>query len=193
MAQALTPTETFPLAGIVLAGAEPRRFERDRDRLAIPGVTSTAVESVLTVVTQCCAPVFVVAAPGQPLPGVAATVLRDGVRCGEPLHATGRGLRAAAEAGRRYAFVCDGRMPHLTVAVISDLVRLAVETDAEVVLPWDGRSLYLAAVYRTDLANRIDALVASGEQRMSALIDASDCQQVVLAPQLSAGSPQLVG
>ena len=47
-------------------------------------------------------------------------------------------------------------------------------------MPWDGRSHYLAAVYRTDLADRIDALVAAGERRMSALIDASDAQQIVL-------------
>jgi molybdopterin-guanine dinucleotide biosynthesis protein A len=64
--------------------------------------------------------------------------------------------------------------------LIDDLVHLATETDAEVVLPWDGRSHYLAAVYRTDLAQRIDALVAAGERKMSALVDASDVQQIVL-------------
>ena len=37
-----------------------------------------------------------------------------------------------------------------------------------------------AAVYRTDLADRVDALVAAGERKMSALIDASDAQQIVL-------------
>ena len=72
-------------------------------------------------------------------------------------------------------------MPLLTVELIDDLARRAAETDAEVVLPWDGRSHYLAAVYRTDLADRIDALVAAGERRMSALVDASDTQQIVLS------------
>ena len=48
-------------------------------------------------------------------------------------------------------------------------------------MPWDGRSHYLAAVYRTDLADRIDALVAAGERKMRALIDASDTQQIVLS------------
>src|ERR1700751_2605457 len=97
-----------------------------------------------------------------------------------PLPATGRGLRAAAEAGARLAFVCAVDMPLLTVQLIDDLVRLATETNAEVVLPWDGRGHYLAAVYRTDLAKRIEALVANGERKMSALIDASDAQQIVL-------------
>ena len=58
---------------------------------------------------------------------------------------------------------------------------LAVATNAEVVSPWDGRSHFLAAVYRTDLAGRVDALVAAGARRMSALIDASDAQQIVLS------------
>ena len=49
------------------------------------------------------------------------------------------------------------------------------------VLPWDGRDHYLAGMYRTDLAGRIEALVSAGERRMSALIDASDAQQIVLS------------
>jgi molybdopterin-guanine dinucleotide biosynthesis protein A len=114
------------------------------------------------------------------LPALQARIIRDDVRGLGPLPATGRGLRAAAEAGARYAFVCAVDMPLLNADVIDDLVRLATETDAEVVLPWDGRSHYLAAVYRTDLADRIEALVAAGERKMSALIDASDAQQIVL-------------
>ncbi|WP_236724427.1 NTP transferase domain-containing protein, partial [Mycobacterium avium] len=67
---------------------------------------------------------------------------------------------AAAEAGARYAFVCAVDMPLLSPELIDDLVHLATETKAEVVLPWDGRSHYLASLYRTDLAERIDRLVA---------------------------------
>ena len=108
--------------------------------------------------------------------------MRDEVRGLGPLPATGRGLRAAAEAGARLAFVCAVDMPLLTVELIDDLVRLAIETNAEVVIAV-GRSepLSLAAVYRTDLADRVDALVAAGERKMSALIDASDAQQIVLS------------
>jgi molybdopterin-guanine dinucleotide biosynthesis protein A len=53
--------------------------------------------------------------------------------------------------------------------------------DAEVVLPWDGRDHYLAAVYRTDLAERIDALVAAGERSMRALVDTTDAQRIVMS------------
>jgi molybdenum cofactor guanylyltransferase len=153
---------------------------RDKATLPGPGGTGTLADYVVGVVAQRCDPVFVVAAKGQPLPALQARVLRDEIQGLGPLPATGLGLRAAAEAGARYAFVCAVDMPLLAVELIDELVHLAAETDAEVVMPWDGRSHYLASLYRTDLADRIDALVAGGESRMSALIDASDAQQIVL-------------
>lgn len=172
-----------PLAGVVLAGGESRRMGRDKATLPYPGGGAggpTMVEHVLSIVGQRCDPVFVVAAPGQPLPNLQAQIIRDELRGQGPLPATGRGLRAAAQAGARFAFISAVDMPLLAAELIDQLVRLAVETNAEVVSPWDGRSHYLAAVYRTDLADRVDALVAAGERKMSALIDASDAQQIVV-------------
>ncbi len=173
------------LAGVILVGGQSRRMGRDKASLPVPGSAggsgATLAELVAGVVAQRCEPIFVMAAPGQPVPAVQGRVIRDEVRGLRPLSATGRGLRAAAEAGAKYAFVCAVDMPLLTVELIDELIQLAIETNAEVVLPWDGRSHYLAAVYRTDLADRVDALVAAGEYKMSALIDASDSQQIVLA------------
>lgn len=168
------------LAGIVLAGGESRRMGRDKATLPGPRGPATLLEYVVGVLTQRCDPIFVMAAPGQPLPEVTARIIRDEIRGQGPLPATGRGLRAAAEAGARYAFVCAVDMPLLSPELIDDLVHLATETKAEVVLPWDGRSHYLASLYRTDLAERIDRLVAGGARSMRALIDASDAQQIVL-------------
>ncbi|OBH57176.1 molybdenum cofactor guanylyltransferase [Mycobacterium colombiense] len=175
-----TEKKAGSLAGIVLAGGESRRMGRDKATLPGPGGAATLLEYVAGVLAQRCEPVFVIAAPGQPLPAVQAQVVRDEVRGQGPLPATGRGLRAAAEAGARYAFVCAVDMPLLSAELIDELVQLATQTNAEIVLPWDGRSHYLAAVYRTDLAGRIDGLVAGGARSMRALIDASDAQQVVL-------------
>ncbi len=170
------------IAGVVLAGGESRRMGRDKATLPVPGGTTTMVEHVAGIIGRRCEPVFVMAAQGQPLPALeAARIMRDESRSQGPLPATGRGLHAAAEAGARLAFVCAVDMPLVTADLIDQLVRLAVETNAEVVSPWDGRSHFLAAVYRTDLADRIDRLVAAGERRMSALIDASDAQQIVLS------------
>ncbi|ASL14306.1 molybdenum cofactor guanylyltransferase [Mycobacterium intracellulare] len=179
MAERVADT-TVSLAGIVLAGGESRRMGRDKATLPGPGGAATLLEHVVGVVSQRCEPIFVMAAPGQPLPEVPARVLRDEVRGQGPLPATGGGLRAAAETGARFAFVCAVDMPLLSASLIDDLIGLATETNAEIVLPWDGRSHYLAAVYRTDLAERIEGLVAAGARSMRALIDASDAQQIVL-------------
>ncbi|ORV56737.1 molybdopterin-guanine dinucleotide biosynthesis protein A [Mycobacterium fragae] len=165
---------------------------RDKATMPFPGPVSdglrragtegptTMVEYMVSVLDQRCQPVFVVAAPGQPLPPLHAEVVRDEVRGLGPLLATGRGLRAAAEAGAKRAFVCAVDMPFLTVDLIDTLVERAAEVDADVVLPWDGRDHYLAAVYRTDLAERIAALVAAGERKMRALVDSIDAQRIVL-------------
>jgi molybdopterin-guanine dinucleotide biosynthesis protein A len=141
------------------------------------------------------------AAPGQALPALDAQILRDEMRGEGPLVAAGRGLRAAAEAGAEWAFVCAVDMPLLTTALIEKLVGPAVGLGADVVLPWDGRSHYLAGVYRTDLHEHVDKLVADGKRSMRALVESVDSQQVVMpeqaaltnintAAQLTAAAPQ---
>ncbi|KQY06318.1 molybdopterin-guanine dinucleotide biosynthesis protein A [Mycobacterium sp. Root135] len=154
---------------------------RDKATLEIAG--RTFVEQAVLTLSGRCSPVFVVAAPGQPLPTLDAEVLRDDVRGVGPLLATARGLRAAADAGLERAFVCAVDMPYLTVDLIDELVGPSLRLGADVVLPWDGRDHYLAGVYRTDLAARADALVAAGERSMRALVDVVDAQRVVMAEQ----------
>lgn len=187
----MTPTaEPASLAGVVLAGGASLRTGRDKSIMAVPAeligskdgseAPMTMVEQVVSVVGQRCQPVFVVAAPGQSLPELPAQIVRDEVRGVGPLLATGRGLRAAAEAGAERAFVCAADMPLLTADLIDLLEGRAIELDADVVLPWDGRDHYLAAVYRTELAARVDALIAAGEHNMRALVDRVDAQRIVL-------------
>jgi molybdenum cofactor guanylyltransferase len=170
---------SIALAGVVLAGGASRRMGRDKASLVVdgPSGSKSMVEHVVAAVSLCCSPVFVIAAPGQSLPDLSATVLRDEVRGVGPLLATGRGLRAAAEAGAERAFVCAVDMPLMTAELIEEL---AGHTGADVVLPWDGRDHYLAGVYRTDLADRITALTAAGERSMRALVDTVNTQRIVL-------------
>ena len=169
---------TSSLAGVVLAGGASRRMGRDKATAIYDG--RTMVETVVDVVSRCCAPVFVIAAPGQALPDLAGvTVLRDEVRGVGPLLATARGLRAAADAGAQRVFVCAVDMPLLTTALIADL---AAHEGADVVLPWDGRDHYLAGVYRTGLADRVDALVSAGERSMRSLVDTVNTQRIVMSP-----------
>ena len=152
---------------------------RDKATLTIGG--RTLVERSVQVLRQRCDPVFVVAAVGQELPRLPIPVLRDGTpRCG-PLPATGSGLRASAQAGAELAFVCAVDMPFLTAEFIDTLIALAVNSGAEIVLPWDGRDHYLAGVYRTGLAGLIDTVATAGERRMGALPGMVDTQRLVVA------------
>ncbi len=168
-----------PLAAVVLAGGASRRM--GRDKAALPYQGGTLIEHVVSAVGIRCAPVFVIAAPGQPLPALDAEVLRDEVREVGPLVATGRGLRAAADVGAPWTFVCAVDMPYLDAALIDVLVDSARRVDADVVLPWDGRDHYLAGLYRTALVATVEKLVAAGERSMSALVNSVDTQRIVLA------------
>ena len=167
-----------PLAAVVLAGGASRRM--GRDKATLPYLGGTLLEYVLKVVKQRCAPVFVIAAPGQQIPSVDAEVLRDDVRGVGPLVATGRGLRAVAEAGLPRAFVCAVDMPFLDPVLIDLLVAASRNLTADVVLPWDGRDHFLAGLYRTSLVDRINELVAAGERSMVALANSVETQRIVV-------------
>lgn len=176
-------TPPVPLAAVILAGGASRRMGRDKANLSYEG--TTLLERTVSTVTPRCSPVFVIAAPGQPLPSVDAHVLRDEARGVGPLLATGRGLRAAADAGLDLAFVCAVDMPLLDTGLIDVLAGPAVRLGADVVLPWDGRDHYLAGIYRTSLADRVDELVKAGERSMRALVDTVDTQRIVMPEQPS--------
>jgi molybdopterin-guanine dinucleotide biosynthesis protein A len=156
-----------------------------RDKATLPYKGTTLLQRTTSIVSPRCAPVFVIAAPGQPLPATEATVLRDEARGVGPLLATGRGLRAAADAGLELAFVCAVDMPLLEAALIDELAAPAVRLGADVVLPWDGRDHYLAGIYRTSLTDRVDELVAAGERSMRALVNTVDTQRIVMPEQPS--------
>ena len=178
-------TSSLPLAAVLLAGGASRRMGRDKATLPFDGPhgPTTLVERVASIVSSRCDPVFVIAAPGQSLPELRATVLRDEVRGVGPLLATARGLRAAADAGFALAFVCAVDMPELTTDVIDTLAGPAERLGADIVLPWDGRDHYLAGIYRTALYPVVDQLVAAGARSMRALVDAVDTQRIVMPEQ----------
>lgn len=174
-------TTTVPLAGIILAGGASRRMGRDKATLPYEG--ATLVQRMVGILKPRCAPLFVIAAPGQALPALDAEVLRDEIRGVGPLLATGRGLRAAADAGAELAFVAAVDMPLLTTDLIDELAGPAVRLRADVVLPWDGRDHYLAGIYRTSLAERVADMVDAGERSMRALVERVDTQRIVLPKQ----------
>ncbi|MBI3689989.1 MAG: molybdenum cofactor guanylyltransferase [Mycolicibacterium aromaticivorans] len=166
-----------PLAAVVLAGGASRRMGRDKATLPHPDGGATMVEYTVATLSSRCAPVFVIAAPGQALPALDGQILRDEVRGVGPLLATGRGLRAAAEAGVERAFISAVDMPFLSTDIIDEL---AQHRGVDIVLPWDGRDHYLAGIYNTALADHIDALVAAGERSMRALAESVLTQRIVM-------------
>src|SRR3954462_8629339 len=70
-------TTPVPLAAVVLAGGASRRMGRDKATFPFDG--STMVELVVSALSARCSPLFVIAAPGQPLPDLQADVRRDEV------------------------------------------------------------------------------------------------------------------
>src|SRR4051812_32716036 len=81
-----TDVTAVPLAAVVLAGGASRRMGRDKAMLPYQG--GTLIEHVVAAVGARCAPVFVIAAPGQRLPALNAEILRDEVQHVGPLIAT---------------------------------------------------------------------------------------------------------
>ncbi|MDD7814793.1 molybdenum cofactor guanylyltransferase [Mycobacterium sp. CSUR Q5927] len=189
---------TGRLAGVVLAGGASRRMGRDKATLTVAGMFDgrTLVEHLVSIVSRRCDPVFVVAAQDQALPVLAAQVLRDEVPGLGPLPAVGLGLRAAARAGADRAFVCAVDMPFLTSELIDQLADSTRPQDApdvaDIVLPRAGRDHYLAGIYRTRLAETVDALVGAGERRVGALVDLVEVRRIVVtdaAPLTNLNSP----
>jgi len=154
----------------------------DKAALPAPAGDTTMVEQTVATVGSRCRPLFVVAAADQCLPALEARVLRDREPGLGPLAATAAGLREAADAGAVWALVVAVDLPLLTGALLDRLIGTAAGLDAEVVLPWDGRDHYLAALYRTALCERAGALVAAGTRSMRSLVDAADAQRVVVTP-----------
>ena len=170
------------LAGVVLAVGESPWEGRAKASKQVSGGHITAVEHAVTVLKERCEPVVVVGSPGQSLPELPVLqVVRDDARGHGQLSAIGRGLHAAAEAGAEYALVCSVEAEVLSANVIDVLTARAAAVNADIVLPWDGKNHYLAAVYRTELAGLVDDLVASGERSITALIARVDSQRVVIS------------
>jgi molybdopterin-guanine dinucleotide biosynthesis protein A len=174
------------LAGVVLAAGATPWEGRAKALKQVTGGRTTAVEHVASILSERCQPIFVVTSPGQSLPELSAQVVRDDLRGGGQLSAIGRGLRAAADAGAKYAFLASVDATILSADVIDLLAARAAQDHADIVLPWDGSNHYLAAVYRTELASVVDDLVAAGERGIPALVARVDSQRVVIG---DAGSP----
>lgn len=147
-------------------------------------------------------PVLVVAAAGQALPALPPGVdvqpdLEPGLG---PLAGLATGLAALAARGVPVAFACSVDLPLLHPALVHAVLR-ALPPDlggAEAAAPEPGGRLQpLAAGYRTSLAPAAARLLAAGERRATALLEAVaatrlDRDRLLADPALAAGDPELL-
>jgi molybdopterin-guanine dinucleotide biosynthesis protein A len=122
---------------------------------------------IVATLRRLCAEVVVVAAPGQELPSMPVTLVRDEVAYQGPVGGIYYGLTAA---GGDVSFVtsCDSAFLH--PGLIAHLVSQI--PDYDVVVPhWQGRYQPLHAVYRRSVLPLLEGQLARGELRPVSLFD----------------------
>lgn len=155
--------------GIVLAGGGSRRMGRSKAML--PFGPERMLQRVVRLLGEAADPVVVVAAAAQDLPALPPAVLiaRDARPDRGPLEGIAAGLRALqGRAESAYVTACD--VPLLAPAMVRRVAQLAEGYDAAVPHV-AGRDEPLAAVYRTSVLPRVEALLAAGRLRPVYLFD----------------------
>jgi len=184
------------VAGIVLAGGRSSRMGTSKAALEWHG--STLLRRVVGVVGRSVdGPVVVVRAPGQTLPELPEAVeLVDDAREGRgPLQGLAAGLAAVRDRARA-AYVSSTDVPLLHTRFIQRVLA-ALDDDVDVVLPEVGGFRHpLAAVYRTELVEIVDRLIAEDRMRPAFLFDACrvrrlDADALLGDPALAALDPDL--
>ncbi|WP_279103450.1 molybdenum cofactor guanylyltransferase [Gordonia bronchialis] len=174
------------LAGIVLAGGRSRRMGQDKAALDWDGEPMLA--RIVRVAAQRCEPILVVAAESSSAyqglfgtGGPQAQWITDEEPGAGPLGGLVAGLRAAAAGGAELAFVCATDMPLISAELIDELLR-GVTPSAQAVIAHDSqRDHPMAGIYRTAAAEVVAGVVATGERRMTAALDALTTYRVAVS------------
>jgi molybdopterin-guanine dinucleotide biosynthesis protein A len=185
-----------PVAGIVLAGGRSSRMGTPKAALEWHG--STLLRRVVGVVERSVdGPVVVVRAPGQTLPELPdeIEVVQDAREGRGPLEGLAAGLAAVRDrVPAAYASSTDVPLLH---ARFIHRVLAALDDDVDVVLPEVGGFRHpLAAVYRTELADVVERLIAEDRMRPAFLFEACrvrrlDADALLADPALAALDPEL--
>ena len=183
-------------AGIVLAGGRSTRMGSPKAALEWHG--STLLRRITGIVGRAVdGPVVVVRAPGQTLPALpdGVEVVEDAREGRGPLQGLAAGLAAVRDrAPAAYASSTD--VPLLHPRFVRRVLD-ALGDDADVVLPEiGGFPQPLAAVYRTDLVDTVERLIAEDRMRPAFLFEACRVRRLgatdLLAdPALAALDPDL--
>jgi molybdenum cofactor guanylyltransferase len=157
---------------IVLAGGRSSRMGTPKALLAFDG--QPLIIHVVSTLQRLFGEVVVVAAPGQDLPPMPVTLVRDEVAHQGPVGGLCYGLRAATGD---VCFVTSCDSAFLNPSLVSHLVSRIAEHD--VVVPrWEGRFQPLHAVYRRSVLPLLEGQLARGELRPVFLFDKVQTLQI---------------
>jgi molybdenum cofactor guanylyltransferase len=183
-------------AGIVLAGGRSSRMGTPKAALEWHG--STLLRRVVGVAGRSLdGPVVVVRAPGQALPELpdGVEVVEDAREGRGPLQGLAAGLAAVRERALA-AYASSTDVPLLHPRFIHRVLS-AFDDDVDIVLPEvEGFRQPLAAVYRTELADVVERLIAEDRLRPAFLFEACrvrrlDAAALLADPALAALDPEL--
>jgi molybdopterin-guanine dinucleotide biosynthesis protein A/molybdopterin converting factor small subunit len=150
---------------IILTGGKSSRMGRPKALLLFDN--EPLIVHILRALKCMFADAVVVAAPGQELPPLPATVARDEVPYQGPVGGIYYGLKAA---GGEFCFVTSCDAPFLNVALVSHL--LSEISSCDVVVPyWQERFQPLHAVYRKSVLPLLKDQLDRGELRPVFLYD----------------------
>jgi molybdopterin-guanine dinucleotide biosynthesis protein A len=152
-------------SAIVLAGGKSSRMGRAKALLEFDG--EPLIAHLVRRLRELFDEVVIVAAPGQDIPPLAATLVRDEVAYQGPVGGISYGLRAASGEA---CFVTSCDVAFLNAPLISHLV--AQISNHDVVVPyWEERFQPLHAVYRRSVLPLLEGQLERGELRPIYLFD----------------------
>lgn len=152
-------------SAVVLAGGKSSRMGRPKAMLPFGG--EPLIVHVVRRLGLLFPDVVVVAAPGQELPELPVTLVRDDVAYQGPVGGIVYGLRASGSAAG-YVTSCD--VPFLSLPLVSHMASRLPGHD--VVVPyWEGRPQPLHAVYRRSVLPLLEGQLERGELRPVFLYD----------------------
>ena len=164
-------------AGIILCGGRSSRM--GSAKWALKFGDETLLARIIRLLGEVCAPLVVVAAADQELPGLADNVIvaRDRRPNRGPLEGLLAGLSALPRSvDAAYVTSCDA--PFLAPAFVERLFDLL--GDHAISVPTvDGFSHPLSAVYRTSLVDVVETLLAQDRRRPRDLFDVVATRKVV--------------
>jgi len=180
---------SLKVGGIVLCGGESRRMGRPKAWL--PFGDELMLQRVVRVLGEVVEPIVVVAAPGQDVPPLPASIeiARDENKGRGPLEGLAAGLRRLSAIGIDAAYATSTDAPFLRSAFVQRIIDLLGAFS--IAVPYVQEKHHpLAAVYRTGVLTDVDRLLAADRLRPIFLFESLPTREIP-ARELESADPGL--